>query len=69
MGLLARSLRPSGPTHGRPPCSFRLSLADMVPMVPDLISSPRVLGKRALILVHQFFQLVVKLPSALSDLE
>jgi hypothetical protein len=47
MGL-ACILRPNGPTHGRPPYSFPLSLGDMVPMVPDLISNPRGLGKRAL---------------------
>jgi hypothetical protein len=41
MGLLACVLRPSGPTNGRPPCSFRLSLGDMVPMVPDLINRAR----------------------------
>jgi hypothetical protein len=57
MGLLARVLRPSGPTHDRPPCSFLLSLGDMVPMVSILISSPRVLGKRALILVNQILLL------------
>jgi hypothetical protein len=38
-------------------------------MVPVVISSPRVLGKRDLILVNQIFLLVVNLPSALSDLE
>jgi hypothetical protein len=63
MGLLARSLRLSGPTHGRPPFSFQPSPTDVVPMVPDLISSPRVLGKQALILVNQFFLLVAKLPT------
>jgi hypothetical protein len=63
MGLLPRSLRLSGPTHGRPPFSFRLSPTDVVPMVPDLISSPRVFGKQALILVNQFFLLVAKLPT------
>jgi hypothetical protein len=57
MCLLAHTLRLSGPTHGRPPYSIRSSLGDVVPMVPDLVSSPRVLGKRALILVNQIFQL------------
>jgi hypothetical protein len=38
MGLLARTLRPSGPTHGRPPCFVRLSPRDVVPMVPDLVN-------------------------------
>jgi hypothetical protein len=38
-------------------------------MVPYLISSPRVLGKRALILVNQIFLLVVKLPSVPLNLE
>jgi hypothetical protein len=47
----------------------RLSLGDVAPMVPDYVSSPRVLGKRALILVNQIFLLVAKLPSASSDLE
>jgi hypothetical protein len=57
MGLLAHVLRPSGPTHGKPPCSFLLSLGDVVPMVPNLVSSPRVLGKQALILVNQILLL------------
>jgi hypothetical protein len=38
-------------------------------MVPDLVSSLQVLGKRALILVNQIFMLVAKLPSAPSNLE
>jgi hypothetical protein len=38
MGLLAHVLRPSGTNHGRPPCSFRLSPGDVVPMVPDLVN-------------------------------
>jgi hypothetical protein len=37
MGVLARVLRPSGPTHGRPPCSILLSPQDLVPMVPNLV--------------------------------
>jgi hypothetical protein len=37
MGHLARVLRSSGPTHGSPPCSFSLSLGDVVPTLPDLI--------------------------------
>jgi hypothetical protein len=41
----------------------------MVPMVPDLVSSPRVLGKQALILINEIFLLAAKLPSAPSDLE
>jgi hypothetical protein len=40
MDLLAHSLRPSGPTHGRPPCSFLLSPGDVVPMVPNLVRCP-----------------------------
>jgi hypothetical protein len=40
MGLLARALRPSWPTHGRPPCSSLPSPRDVVPMVPNLVSSP-----------------------------
>jgi hypothetical protein len=38
MGLLARVLGPSGPTHGRLPCSFLLSPGDVVPMIPNLVS-------------------------------
>jgi hypothetical protein len=57
MGLLAHVLRPSGPTHGKPPCSFLLSLGDVVPMVPNLVNSSRVLGKQALILVNQILLL------------
>jgi hypothetical protein len=38
-------------------------------MVPDLVSSPRVLGKQALIVVNKIFLLVVKLSSAPFDLE
>jgi hypothetical protein len=37
MGHLARVLRPSGPTHGRPPCSFPQSPqndSDRVPSNP-----------------------------------
>jgi hypothetical protein len=40
MGLLVYALRPSGLTLGRPPCSSHPSLGDVVPMIPDLISSP-----------------------------
>jgi hypothetical protein len=39
MGLLARAFRLSGQTLGRPPCSFLLSLGDVVPLVPILINS------------------------------
>jgi hypothetical protein len=52
MGRLARALRSSGPTHGRPPCSSLPSLEDVVPMVQNLISSSQVLDKRVLILVN-----------------
>jgi hypothetical protein len=69
MGLLARALRASGLTCGRLPYSSRPSPGGMVTMVPYLISSPRVLVKRALILVNQIFLLVVKLPSAPLNLE
>jgi hypothetical protein len=48
MDHLARVLRPSRPTHGRPHYSFPPILGDVVPMVPNLVSSPRVLDKRAL---------------------
>jgi hypothetical protein len=57
MGLLAHVLRSSGLTHGRPPCSFLPSPRDVVPMVPNLISNPRVLGKQDSILVNQIFLL------------
>jgi hypothetical protein len=40
MGLLARDLRPSGLTHGMPTYSFLSSPGDVVPMVPNLVSSP-----------------------------
>jgi hypothetical protein len=40
MGLLVCILRPSGLTHGGAPCSFLLSLVDVVSMVPNLVSSP-----------------------------
>jgi hypothetical protein len=39
MGLVAWILRPSRLTHGSPPCSFLLSLVDVVTMVPNLVSS------------------------------
>jgi hypothetical protein len=39
MGILACALRPSGSTHGRPPCSSWLSLGDVVPMVPDRVTT------------------------------
>jgi hypothetical protein len=51
MGPLARAFRPSGLTLGWPPFSFLPSLGDVVPLVPILISSPRVLGKRAWIIL------------------
>jgi hypothetical protein len=38
MGLLARALRPSQSTLGRPPYYSRPSLVDVVLMVPDLIT-------------------------------
>jgi hypothetical protein len=55
MDLLACVLWLSGMTHDRPPCSSLPSPGDVVPMVPNLISSPRVLGKRALIQINQIF--------------
>jgi hypothetical protein len=39
MGLLTRVLRSSGPTHGRPPFPFLLSPGDVVPMIPNLVTS------------------------------
>jgi hypothetical protein len=52
MGLLARILRPSGLSHGRPPCNLLLSPGDMVPMVPNLIN-PQVRQPSPLVL-HLF---------------
>jgi hypothetical protein len=37
MGHLTRVLRPSEPTHDRPPCSFPTCPGDVVPMVQDLV--------------------------------
>jgi hypothetical protein len=65
MGLLTKIVRPNGLIHGRP-LFFFSSLVDMVPMVANLVSSPRVLGKRALVLKIQTFLLQAKLPSAMS---
>jgi hypothetical protein len=39
MVLIARVLRSSGPTQGSPLCSSPLSPGDLVPMVPNLIST------------------------------
>jgi hypothetical protein len=50
MGLLAQIFNLSGPTHDGPPVTFFPSLGGMVPMIPNLFSSTRVLGKRALVL-------------------
>jgi hypothetical protein len=69
MGLLACVVRPSAPALGRPLCSFLPSPGDMVPMVPILISSPRVLGKRALSPDVLDIPIWVKLLSALPDIK
>jgi hypothetical protein len=53
MCLMAPVIRPSGMTHGRPPCSSLPSLGE--PMVPNLVSSPRVLVKQALVLTIRIF--------------
>jgi hypothetical protein len=37
---VARVFWPSGPIHGRPPCSFSLIPVGVVPLVPNLISTP-----------------------------
>jgi hypothetical protein len=68
MVLLDRVFRLSGLTHGEPPYSFSPSPVGVVPMVPNLVSRSRMLGKRALVLKVQTF-LQVKLPSALSYLQ
>jgi hypothetical protein len=62
MGLLARILRPSGPTHSRPLCS---SLSSPTNLVPNHVSRPRVIDKRALVLKIQTLLFLTKLPSAL----
>jgi hypothetical protein len=69
MGSLACALRPSGLTLGRLPYSFPPSPGDVVPMVPNLVSSPRVLGKRAMILNQLDLLASVNLSSAPSDME
>jgi hypothetical protein len=51
------------------PYSFSPSPFGVVPKVPNLISSPQVLGKGASILKIQAFFLQVRLPSALYCLE
>jgi hypothetical protein len=65
MCLLAQILRPSGLTHGRPPCSSLQSPVDLVPMVPNLVSSHRVLGKQALVLKIRTHLFLAKLSSTL----
>jgi hypothetical protein len=42
---------------------------DLVPMIPNLVSSPRVFGKRALVLIIQIFLTWRSWQSALFDLE
>jgi hypothetical protein len=69
MGLLACALSLSGLTHGRPPVPFTRVQQMWYPWYQISSAAPHVLGKRALILVNQFFLFVVKLPSAASDLE
>jgi hypothetical protein len=56
MGVLARVLRPSGLTHGRPPCSFLPSLGDVVPMVSVLVIK----------VTYQLFNIkpIIELPSS-----
>jgi hypothetical protein len=51
------------------PYFFSPSPFGVVPMVPNLVSSTRVLGKGASVLKIQAFLLQVKLPSALYCLE
>jgi hypothetical protein len=51
------------------PYSFSLSPFGVVPIIPNLVSSPRVLGKGASVLKIQAFLLQVKLSSALYCLE
>jgi hypothetical protein len=65
---MARVFWPSRLTHDGP-YSFSLSPFGMVSMVPNLVSSPQVLGKGASVFKIQAFLLQVKLPSALYCLE
>jgi hypothetical protein len=65
MGLLVRSLRPSGLTHGRPPCSSLSSPGDVVPMVLNLITDkmgdPDIPTITCLIGTQKFDQVLVTL--------
>jgi hypothetical protein len=67
-GHLAHVLRPSGMTHGRPPYSFPLSPGHVVPMVPDLISSPECLASELHPNVLDL-PILAKVPSALPSLK
>jgi hypothetical protein len=63
MGLLTQILRPSGLAHGRSPYYSLLSPGDIV---PNFVSNPRVLDKRASALKIQTTLPLEKLSSALS---
>jgi hypothetical protein len=56
MGLLTGVFRPSGSTHGRPPCSLSPSPDGVVPMVPNLITEfAKYLKKHEIIGMDQNF--------------
>jgi hypothetical protein len=66
MGLLARALKPRGPTHGRLPCSSLVSPGDVVPMVPNPVmqANPKfVMGQQMLIVseLHKACQYCIDL--------
>jgi hypothetical protein len=70
MGLLACVLRPSGLTHGSPPpCSSLSSSGDLVPMVPNLVSSPSSAWQAIFSLDYLHLPILLKLSITLFDLE
>jgi hypothetical protein len=69
MGLLARVLKTNGPTHGRPPCSSLSSQGDVVPMIPNFINNPSSAWNASFNPNQSNLPALVKLPSALFDLE
>jgi hypothetical protein len=69
MGLLAHAVRPSEPTLGRPPFFFLPTPGDVVPMVPNIVSCPQVLSKRAFSPDVLYLPILAKLSSAFPDLK